>query len=253
MDISTLGGLVLGIVLIVSAIVMGGSIGAFIDIPSVFIVIGGTMATVFIRFTLGDVINTINVVMKAFFAKLQAPEEIIQELVTLSNIARKEGLLKLEKQPVSDPFLKKAIMYCVDGHDAEFIQEVLEREIDLTIDRHGLGQSIFKSMGDAAPAFGMIGTLVGLVNMLGNMKDPASIGPSMAVALLTTLYGAIIANLISLPIADKLKLRSQQEELNKKLVVEGVLGLQKGLNPRVLEELLKTFLPPKKRGNPEGG
>ncbi len=251
MDIGTIVGLVVGIVLILTAIFLGGSLTAFIDVPSILIVFGGTIATTFIRFTLPDVINSISVAMKAFFAKPQAPEEIIQELVTLSNIARKEGLLKLEKQPISDPFLKKAIMYCVDGHEADFIQEVLDKEIELTIERHGLGQGIFSAMGDAAPAFGMIGTLVGLVNMLGNMKDPASIGPAMAVALLTTLYGAIIANLFVLPISDKLKRRSQEEELNKRLVVEGVLGLQKGLNPRVLEELLKTFLPPKKRGSEE--
>ncbi len=247
MDIGTVAGLVVGIVLIVIAIFLGGSITAFIDVPSVFIVIGGATAATFIRFTLPDVINTMSVAMNAFFAKSQAPEEIIKELVTLSNIARKEGLLKLEKQPINDPFLKKAIMYCVDGHEADFIQEVLEKEIDLTLERHSLGQGIFSAIGDAAPAFGMIGTLIGLVNMLGNMSDPASIGPAMAVALLTTLYGAIMANLVALPIADKLKRRSQEEELNKKLVVEGVLGLQKGLNPRVLEELLKTFLPPKKR------
>ncbi len=253
MDIGTVAGLVLGFVLIITAIFLGGSLGAFVDLPSILIVIGGTIATTFIRFTLPDVIGSIGVVMKAFFAKPQVPEAIIQELVTLSNIARKEGLLKLEKQPVSDAFLKKAIMYCVDGHEADFIKEVLEKEIDLTLERHALGQNIFSAMGDAAPAFGMIGTLVGLVNMLGNMKDPASIGPSMAVALLTTLYGAVVANLIVLPIADKLKRRSQEEELNKKLIVEGVLGLQKGLNPRVLEELLKTFLPPKKRGENEEG
>ena len=251
MDIGTVAGLVVGFILIIVAIFLGGSLGAFIDVPSVLIVIGGAIAATFIRFTLPDVINSISVAMKAFFAKPQSPEDIIQELVTLSNIARKEGLLKLEKQPVSDPFLKKAIMYCVDGHEADFIEDVLSKEIDLTLERHGLGQNIFASIGDAAPAFGMIGTLVGLVNMLGNMKDPASIGPSMAVALLTTLYGAVLANLMALPISDKLKRRSQEEELNKKLVVEGVIGLQKGLNPRVLEELLQTFLPPKKRASEE--
>ena len=251
MDLGTVIGLVAGFALIISAILLGGSLGAFIDVPSILIVIGGAICATLIRFTLGDVINSISVAMNAFFAKSQPPTEIIEELVTLSNIARKEGLLKLEKQPVEDPFLKKAIMYCVDGHEAEFIQEVLEREIELTMDRHNLGKSVFDGIGDAAPAFGMIGTLVGLVNMLGNMKDPASIGPAMAVALLTTLYGAIIANLFELPISDKLKRRSQEEELNKRLVVEGVLGLQKGLNPRVLEELLKTFLPPKKRGSEE--
>ncbi|NDY42034.1 flagellar motor protein PomA [Dissulfurirhabdus thermomarina] len=247
MDIGTVVGLVSGLVLILSAIVLGGDVMGFVDVPSVLIVVGGSMGATFIRFTLGDLINSINVAMKAFFVKVQPPEDIIRELVTLSNIARKEGLLKLEKQPINDEFLKKAIMYCVDGHDAEFIQEVLDKEIDLTLERHDLGQGIFRSLGDAAPAFGMIGTLIGLVKMLGNMKDPASIGPSMAVALLTTLYGAIIANLMALPIADKLRRRSQEEELNKRLVVEGVLGLQKGLNPRVLEELLKTFLPPKQR------
>ncbi len=252
MDIGTVIGLVVGLALIVTAIFLGGSLTAFIDIPSVLIVIGGATAATLIRFTLPDVINSISVAMNAFFAKSQPPEEIIKELVTLSNIARKEGLLKLEKQPINDPFLKKAIMYCVDGHEADFIQEVLEKEIDLTMERHGLGQGIFAAIGDAAPAFGMIGTLIGLVNMLGNMSDPASIGPAMAVALLTTLYGAILANLVALPISDKLKRRSQEEELNKKLVVEGVLGLQKGLNPRVLEELLKTFLPPKKRDESGG-
>ncbi len=251
MDIGTVAGLVTGIALILTAILLGGSLGSFVDVPSVLIVIGGALAATFIRFTLPDVLGSISVAMKAFFAKTQPPEDIIQELVTLSNVARKEGLLKLEKQPVNDPFLKKAIMYCVDGHEADFIQEVLEKEIDLTLQRHGLGQGIFAAIGDAAPAFGMIGTLVGLVNMLGNMSDPASIGPAMAVALLTTLYGAIMANLVALPISDKLKRRSMDEELNMKLVVEGVLGLQKGLNPRVLEELLKTFLPPKKRGTSE--
>lgn len=251
MDLGTVIGLVAGTGLILTAILLGGSLGAFIDVPSILIVIGGAISATLIRFTLGDVINSVSVAMNAFFAKAQKPSEIIEELVTLSNIARKEGLLKLEKQPVEDPFLKKAIMYCVDGHEAEFIQEVLEKEIDLTLDRHALGKGVFDGIGDAAPAFGMIGTLVGLVNMLGNMSDPASIGPAMAIALLTTMYGAILANLVALPIADKLKRRSQEEELNKRLVLEGVLGLQKGLNPRVLEELLKTFLPPKQRGTSE--
>ncbi len=253
MDLGTVAGLVFGIVLIVTAIFLGGSISAFVDIPSVLIVIGGSLATTFIRFNLRDVLGSMSVAMNAFFAKTKAPQEIIKELVNLSNIARKEGLLKLEKQPIDDPFLKKAIMYCVDGHEADFIQDVMEKEIDLTLERHSLGKGIFDAIGDAAPAFGMIGTLVGLVNMLGNMSDPSSIGPAMAVALLTTLYGAIMANLIALPIADKLKRRSQEEELNKRLVLEGVLGLQKGLNPRVLEELLKTFLPPKARGGGEEG
>jgi chemotaxis protein MotA len=247
MDLGTVIGLVLGIVLLLGSILVGGSLGIFINIPSILIVVGGTIAATMISFSLPDVIGSFKIAMKAFFNKLEPPEEIIKELTTLANIARREGLLKLEKQPVSNPFLKKAIMYCVDGHEAEFIEEVLSKEVALTAERHETGQNLFKTMADMAPAFGMIGTLIGLVQMLSSMSDPKSIGPSMAVALLTTLYGAVLANLIFIPIANKLALRSQEEQLNYRLIIEGVLGLQKGLNPRVLEEILKAFLPPKKR------
>ena len=247
MDLGTVVGLVLGIVLLLGSILVGGSLGIFINIPSALIVVGGTIAASFISFSLPDVIGSFKIAMKAFFNKVEPPEAIIKELTTLAGIARKEGLLKLEKQPISNPFLKKAIMYCVDGHEADFIEEVLSKEIALTAERHELGQNLFKTMADMAPAFGMIGTLIGLVQMLSTMDDPKSIGPSMAVALLTTLYGAVLANLIFIPIANKLALRSQEEQLNYRLIIEGVLGLQKGLNPRVLEEVLKAFLPPKKR------
>lgn len=247
MDIATIIGLVLGTALLFIAILSGGSLLLFINMPSVMIVAGGTFATVMIRFGMKDVINGIKVGMNTFFARLSNPQEVIQEIVNLANIARKNGLIVLEQQPIEDPFLKKAIMYCVDGHEAEFIEEVLKKEVSLTVERHEVGRKTFGSMGDAAPAFGMIGTLVGLVQMLANMSDPASIGPSMAVALLTTLYGAILANLIFLPLADKLALRSQEEERNRRLIIEGVLGILKGLNPRVMEEFLQTFLPPKDR------
>lgn len=247
MDLATVIGLVLGTALILVAILLGGSLLLFINIPSVMIVGGGTLATVMIRFGMNDVINAFKVVMNTFFTKLSNPQEVIQEIVNLANIARKNGLIVLEQQPIEDPFLKKAIMYCVDGHEAEFIEEVLKKEVSLTVERHEVGRKTFGSMGDASPAFGMIGTLVGLVQMLANMDDPASIGPAMAVCLLTTLYGAILANLVFLPLADKLALRSQEEERNRKLIIEGVLGILKGLNPRVMEEFLQTFLPPKDR------
>jgi len=249
MDLATIIGLILGVILILVAVLLGGSILLFINIPSVLIVVGGTIATVMIRFGLADCINAIKVAMNVFFARLNNPNEIIQEVVNLANIARKNGLIVLEQQPIEDPFLKKAIMYCVDGHEAEFIEEVLKKEVTLTVERHEVGRKTFGSMGEASPAFGMIGTLVGLVQMLANMDDPASIGPAMAVCLLTTLYGAIMANLFFLPIADKLALRSQQEERNRKLIIQGVLGILKGLNPRVMEEFLQTFLPPKERGS----
>jgi len=247
MDIATIIGLVGGSVLVVAAIISGGSLLLFINIPSILIVVGGTAATAFIRFGMGDVINSVKVAMNVFSSKLSVPQEIIKDIVNLANIARKNGLIVLEQQPIDDPFLKKAIMYCVDGHEAEFIEEVLKKEVNLTIERHDLGRKVFAAMGDAAPAFGMVGTLIGLVQMLSNMSDPSAIGPSMAVALLTTLYGALIANLFALPIADKLALRSQEEERNRHLIVEGVLGILKGINPRVMEEFLETFLPPKDR------
>jgi chemotaxis protein MotA len=251
MDIATVIGLVAGSVILLAAIILGGSAGIFVNIPSILIVLGGTVATAFIRFSMSDVINSIKVALNAFFVKLSVPQEVIQEIVNLANIARKNGLIVLEQQPINDPFLKKAIMYCVDGHEAEFIEEVLKKEVSLTVERHEVGQNVFKGMGDSAPAFGMIGTLVGLVQMLASMEDAASIGPAMAVALLTTLYGAVIANLFCIPLADKLALRSQEEERNRKLIVEGVLGILKGLNPRVMEEFLETFLPPKERKSAE--
>jgi len=251
MDIATLIGLVGGTALLLTAILSGGSALMFVSVSSMLIVAGGTIATVFIRFSMVEVVNSVKVALNAFISKLSVPQEIIQEVVNLANIARKNGLIVLEQQPIEDPFLKKAIMYCVDGHEAEFIQEVLEKEVTLTVERHELGQRVYKGMGDAAPAFGMIGTLVGLVQMLATMDDPASIGPSMAVALLTTLYGAILANLFFLPIADKLALRSEEEERNRKLIVQGVLGILRGLNPRVMAEFLETFLPPKQRASTE--
>ncbi len=249
MDLATVIGLVGGTGILLAAILAGGSAILFVNIPSILIVLGGTIATAFIRFSMGDVINSIAVAMNAFFSKMSVPQEVIKEIVNLANIARKNGLIVLEQQPIEDAFLKKAIMYCVDGHEAEFIEEVLKKEVSLTVERHDIGIGVFKGWGDAAPAFGMIGTLVGLVQMLATMDDPASIGPSMAVALLTTLYGAILANLFFLPLADKLVLRSAEEERNRKLIIEGVLGILKGLNPRVMEEFLETFLPPKERSS----
>ncbi len=251
MDIATIIGMGLGTFLIVGAIMMGGSLLLFVNIPSILIVFGGTIATAFVRFGMAEVINSVKVGMNTLFSQLSMPQNVIQEIVNLANIARKNGLIVLEQQPIEDAFLKKAIMYCVDGHEADFIEEVLKKEVSLTVERHDIGRKVFAALGDAAPAFGMIGTLIGLVQMLANMSDPASIGPSMAVALLTTMYGAIMANLFFLPMSDKLALRSQEEELMRRLIIEGVLGILKGINPRVMEEFLETFLPPKDRGSGE--
>ncbi len=247
MDIATIIGLLGGTVLVLAAIALGGDFLSFLDIPSVMIVCGGTLATTFIKFTMSDVIGSIQVVMKAFLVKIESADQIISEMVTFSKIAKKEGLISLEKEKPKNKFSAKALIYLSDGFDEGIIEDMLNKDIQLTVQRHTTGQSVFKGMGDAAPAFGMIGTLIGLVQMLGNMADPSSIGPAMAVALLTTLYGALIANLVCLPIADKLYLRSQQEQITKRIILEAAVGITRGVSPMVLEESLKIYLSPKER------
>lgn len=247
MDRATVIGSVVGIVIIAGAILLGGSARLFVDIPSLILVAGGTVAVALIRFSITDVINSLKIVLSIFFVKMSNHLEIVEEIASLANVARKNGLIVLEQQQIKDPFLKKAIGYCVDGHEAEFIEEVLRKEAALTVERHDVGQSLFKRMGDTAPALGMIGTLVGLVQMLAGMDDPQALGRSMATALLATLYGAVLANLLFMPLADKLAMRSQEEERNRKLVIEGVVGILKGLSPRAMEEFLESFLPPEYR------
>jgi chemotaxis protein MotA len=250
-DLATLIGLIGGFGLIIGTIAMGTSAMLFLNPPSVLIVVGGTIAATLIKFPLGQFLGAFKVALKAFVFKLAPPAELIDRAVSLSTVARKGGLLALENEPVEDPFFKRGIQLSVDGHDPEFVRKMLTQDMNLTIERHEKGQSIFKAIGDSAPAMGMIGTLIGLVQMLASMDDPKSIGPAMAVALLTTLYGAIIANLFALPIADKLAVRSAEERLNKSLIIESISGIQEGQNPRVVEELLKTFLPGSQRDRNE--
>jgi chemotaxis protein MotA len=247
MDLATVIGLVSGSILIIVSILIGGSAIVFFNVPSLLIVCGGTIAATFIKFKMGDVIGSIKVAMKAFITKMEAPENIINEMVNFTRIAKKEGLIALDKENPSDEFSAKALRYLSDGYDEGLIEDMLNKDIRLMTQRHSLGQNVFKSMGDAAPAFGMIGTLIGLVQMLSSMEDPASIGPSMAVALLTTLYGAVIANLICLPLADKLALNSDKEKLNKSIILEAAIAINRGVSPMVLEESLKIFLSPKVR------
>lgn len=247
MDLATVIGLVLGTVLVLFAILLGGSIALFLDLVSVLIVLGGGISATVIRFGMKDITNAMKVAKNAFSDKTPSIGELIDKLEELATIARKEGILALERVTFDDPFLQKGVNYLVDGADSEQLQSLLYTDIDNTAARHELGSKIFSSLGDAAPAFGMIGTLVGLVQMLANMDDPASIGPAMAVALLTTLYGSLIANLIALPIADKLSYRSAKEVMRKNLMIEGLLGIQKGENPKILREFLETYMPPSDR------
>ncbi|MCP4692778.1 MAG: flagellar motor protein PomA [Desulfobacterales bacterium] len=247
MDLATVIGLVLGVVLVLSAIILGGSALIFINIPGVLIVIGGTVATCFIKFTLQDVINTIKVVMKAFLIKVEDPSELITRMVSYAKIAKKDGLIALDNEKPENLFMAKALRYLSDGFDEGLIGDMLNKDIRLTKQRHGIGQDLLNGAGSSAPAFGMIGTLIGLVQMLANMSDPAAIGPSMAVALLTTLYGALIANLICIPLADKLTLRSDIEVQTKSIIREAAIGISQGVAPIVLEEALKIHLSPKER------
>ncbi len=216
MDIATIIGLVGGTILVLVSILFGGSFLVFVNIPGILIVVGGTIATSFIKFTMEDVINSIRVAMKAFTVKLDPPEEIMEKMVSVAKVAKERGLMALESEKPDDEFAAKAFQFLADGFDEQQIKELLQKDINLTIQRHTTGRNFFKGMGGSAPAFGMIGTLIGLVQMLSNMANPQDIGPAMAVALLTTLYGALIANLVCLPLADKLALRSQQEQIIEK-------------------------------------
>lgn len=252
MDLATLIGLIGAFGVIIGAIATGGDTGLFVNAPSMMIVIGGTFMATLIKIPLSDFFRSFKVGMKAFLHKPDNPVKLIEEAVVLSDVARKNGLLALEGQEISNSFLQRGVSLCVDGHDAGLVNRMLTKDINQTIARHETGVRMFKSIGDVAPAMGMIGTLVGLVQMLANMSDPAAIGPSMAVALLTTLYGAIIANAFALPIADKLSHISNEERINRSLILETIAGIQEGMNPRVLEELLKTFLPEGKRNQEIG-
>ncbi|VAW56222.1 Flagellar motor rotation protein MotA [hydrothermal vent metagenome] len=251
MDLATLLGMIIAFGFILGAIIAGGPIILFINVPSLLIVIGGSVAVVLMQFTLGQFFGAFKVGLKAFFHKSIDAGELIEQAGVLANVARKEGMMALESQEISNPFLNKGIQLCVDGHPPDLVRKMLSKDISLTIERHEVGQKIFMALGDIAPAMGMIGTLIGLVQMLANMDDPKTIGPAMAVALLTTLYGAIIANAFALPLADKLSLRSQEEKTNRTLILETISGIQEGMNPRVLEELLKAFLPEGQRKTEE--
>jgi len=246
-DLATLLGLVGALGVITTSIMLGGDITQFVNAPSLVVVFGGTFCVVLFRVSVRQFFGSFKVGLKAFLHKSTAPRMLIDEAVELANLARKEGILALEGREINHPFLEKGIGMCIDGHPPEVVQKMLSKDINLTIDRHDIGVSMFKATGDAAPAMGMIGTLIGLVQMLSNMEDPKAIGPAMAVALLTTLYGAIIANAVALPVAEKLRLRSNEEKLNKSLILESISGIQEGVNPRVLEQLLMTFLPESKR------
>jgi chemotaxis protein MotA len=250
MDIATVVGTVLAIALILGSIVIGGgSFMAFIDVPSILVVIGGSIAAALISFPLPNFLGVFGVTMKAVFWKLDAPEMVIKQIVSLSEVARREGILALESRTddIDNDFIKLGIQMAVDGTRPEVMEDILRTELDAVATRHRDGKALLDCMGRFAPAFGMIGTLLGLVIMLGDMSDPSKIGAGMAVALLTTLYGAIASNCLFLPFAEKLGYTSKKERLTMDIIIRGVMAIQSGENPRVIEQKLNTFIPPKQR------
>ncbi|MCX2791949.1 flagellar motor protein PomA [Vibrio sp. Sgm 5] len=247
MDLATLIGLIGGFAFVIMAMVLGGSIGMFVDVTSILIVVGGSTFVVLMKFTMGQFFGATKIAGKAFMFKSDEPEDLIAKIVEMADAARKGGFLALEEMEINNSFMQKGIDLLVDGHDADVVRAALQKDIALTDERHSQGTGVFRAFGDVAPAMGMIGTLVGLVAMLSNMDDPKAIGPAMAVALLTTLYGAILSNMVFFPIADKLSLRRDQETLNRRLIMDGVLAIQDGQNPRVIDSYLKNYLNEGKR------
>ncbi|SMC19327.1 chemotaxis protein MotA [Desulfacinum hydrothermale DSM 13146] len=249
MDIATVVGIVSAFALVIISIMMGGGLGLFINIPSLLIVVGGTMGATLVNYPLADVLGVFKVVKNVFFTKVWSTQEVVDRFVDFANKSRREGILALEAEvpTLDDEFMVKGLQLTIDGMEPDSIREILETEIEYLEERHKLGAEILTTMATFFPALGMIGTLIGLVQMLATMDDPSTIGPSMAVALLTTFYGAVAANLVCLPMAGKLKKRSQEETLVKEMVISGIVSVANGENPRVIEQKLHSFVPPSQR------
>ena len=244
MDLATIIGIIIGSIVVAGAILVGGSAGTFFNIPSLLIVVGGALGGTMVRFPLKTILYTLKLGSSmAFNQEKVTSRTVILEIVSLAQLARKGGALALESAEIEYAFLKKGITMFVDGQNEAFVRQALQQDRDLVLERYADGERIFRAIGEAAPAFGMIGTLVGLVQMLSSLSDPAAIGPAMAVALLTTLYGALISNIIALPIADKLASKLETESVVRTMVIEGVAQIQSGLNPDVLADYLQSFVP----------
>lgn len=251
MDKASVGGLAFGLAILIISILIapGASFGAFLDYPSVAMVFGGAFAATCIAFPLRTVLGIPRVVKKVFMPNQPEIAPIIAQLVEFAELARREGILALENKTaeIKDPFILLGIQMAVDGTETELMEGILRSEMQAVSQRHKSGKATMDTIGRYAPAYGMIGTLVGLIIMLGNMADPESIGPGMAVALITTLYGAVISNLFCLPFADKLAFYSKREMEVREVIVRGLLSIQQGDNPRVLEQKLNTLLPVNER------
>lgn len=246
MDFATIIGLVLALGLIVWSILLGGSLSGFFDLPSVMIVLGGVLGVMLIHFPLQRLLGALAVYKKAFLYTQDNPDQVIGKIVKYAERARREGMLALEEDSESetDPFLRKGLRLAVDGTDPQLLEKILSTDLEQIEARHADGGKLLSAGGTFAPAFGMIGTLIGLVNMLASLEDPSQIGAGMAVALITTFYGAVLANAVFLPLAGKLEIRSKDEMLVKGMIIDGIMAIQSGDSPRIVEEKLKSFLAP---------
>lgn len=252
MDIATGLGLIAGAIVLVTLILMGGDLGMFLDMHAFIVIGGGAFAATLIRFPLSAIFHGIPIGMKfAFTVRRITQRDLVDEIANLAEIARKQGPMGLEKVEISDPFLAKGVRYVADGYDADFIRDNLERDRDNFLTHLDEGSKVYRSIGDCAPAFGMIGTLIGMVQMFANMTDPSKLGPYMAVALLATFYGAAVANLFCLPIADKLHVKLVDEEINRTLIIDGVLMMRESKSPALVREMLLAYLPEKHRHEAE--
>jgi len=248
MDISTGLGIVFGGIVLVSLIMMGGDLRMFLDMHAFIVIFGGATAATLIRFPLSCIFHGMPMGMKyAFTMRRWTARELVDEIANLAEVARKQGPIGLEKMEIEDPFLAKGMRYVADGYDGSFIRDNLERDRDNFLTHLDEGQKIYRAIGDCAPAFGMVGTLIGMVQMFANMTDPSKLGPYMAVALLATFYGAAVANLFCLPIADKLHLKLVDEEINRTLIIDGVLMVRDAKSPTLVREMLLAYLPEKHR------
>jgi chemotaxis protein MotA len=249
MDLATIVGLAAGIAMIFAVILREGNLAAYLNPHALLLVGGGVTATAFIMFDMKTVLGSIRVAVKAFRDDTWNLQDIIDQMVRLSKQARTNGILSLEglERGLRNPFLRKGIQLAVDGNEEGMIRFIMATDVGFTRERHALGQKVFRQMGAMAPAFGMIGTLIGLVDMLRNIDDPSEIGAAMSVALVCTLYGAVLANLVFLPIANKLEFRTKEEALAKQVITEGIVSIMQGNNPKVLKEKLEAFVPPAMR------
>lgn len=244
MDIGTIVGIVLGFGLIANAIIMGGNAAGFIDPPSLMIVVGGTFAATLMSFPLEEFTKAMKACAKAFTSKRTMPEEVVETIIRIAEISRREGLLALERVETTNILLKKAMQLIADTAEPELIRSTMAIEISSMQKRHGINIAVLSKMAELGPAMGMLGTLIGLVQMLANLSDPSSLGPAMAIAILTTFYGTMIANLLFGPMAVKLQSRSAQEALNLQIIFEGAISILENNNPRFVYEKLSSFLPP---------